>query len=439
MSPTLRRALGRWDLTAIGVNQVIGGAIFLAPSEIAREIGAWSVPAFLMAGLASMLVALSFAEVGSRFESTGGPYLYTRAAFGRFAAFEVGWMQWFTRVASQASIVNGLALALAYYWPSVATGASRMTLITAVTVALTAINLRGIRQSAWVVNALTIGKLVPLALFVLLGVFFIESDRLIPAQHVTAGSAATAALMLIFLYGGYDVVPVPAGEAREPRRHVPFALISTIVIATTIFTLIQIVATGVLFDLAATRTPLADAAFAVAGSTGALLIGIGSVVSMTGNNAGQVLTGSRMIFALAENGELPRSFAWIHPRFRTPAVSILFTSSIALVLALTGSFAVLAIASAVSRLITYTGVCASTLVLRSSRFATRVPPPTFVTPFGALVPVLAIAVSLMILGGASASQLAGGAAALAAGGLLFLITSRWSIGVSHPAGAALDR
>src|SRR5437667_12100753 len=117
-APTLRRALGRWDLTAIGINQVIGGAIFLMPSQVAAQIGAWSPIAFVLMGLASLTVALCFAEVGSRFDSTGGPYLYTRAAFGRFVAFEVGWMQWFTRASSQASIMAGIAVALGYYLPA---------------------------------------------------------------------------------------------------------------------------------------------------------------------------------------------------------------------------------------------------------------------------------------------------------------------------------
>src|SRR6266705_6700719 len=118
-NPTLRRLLGKWDLTAIGINQVIGGAVFLMPSQVAAQVGNWSPIAFLLAGFASLLVALCFAEAGSRFEATGGPYLYTRAEFGRFVAFEVGWMQWFTRAASQASVMAGIAVALGYYWQAV--------------------------------------------------------------------------------------------------------------------------------------------------------------------------------------------------------------------------------------------------------------------------------------------------------------------------------
>src|SRR5258708_17564452 len=225
---TLKRALGRWDLTAIGVNQVIGGAIFLVPSQVAAQIGAWSPVGFLLMGIATLAVALCFAEVGSRFDSTGGPYLYTRAAFGRFAAFEVGWMQWFTRAASQASVLAGIAVALGYYWPTVTGGWLRATLLVGITTALAWVNVRGIRQSAWLVNGLTIGKLLPLGLFIIAGLFVIEPARLTALPPVTMNRVSTAALLLIFIFGGFDVVGTPAGEAIDPRRHVPFALVTTI-------------------------------------------------------------------------------------------------------------------------------------------------------------------------------------------------------------------
>jgi basic amino acid/polyamine antiporter, APA family len=422
-APTLRRALGRWDLTAIGVNQVIGGAIFLMPSQVAAQIGAWAPIGMILMGLASLSVALCFAEVGSRFEGTGGPYLYTRAAFGRFAAFEVGWMQWFTRASSQASIMAGIAVALGYYWPVLTAGWPRHLVLTGVTTMLALINVRGIRQSAWLVNALTIGKLVPLSLFIIVGIFFIQPSRLTSLPPLSLHQVSTAALLLIFVYGGYDVVPVPAGEALDPRRHVPFALIATILSVTAVMTLAQVVAQGVLPDLAAHSTPIADASAVILGAGGALLIGAGSVVSMTGNNAGQVLSGSRMLFALAEHGELPAFFGRIHPRLRTPANAILFTSAVALTLALTGSFAKLAVVSALGRLVTYTGACASTLRLRATAFAGRVKPATFVAPWGPAVPIVAIAVSMAVVAGATRQQLFGGFAALAGGALLFAANS----------------
>jgi amino acid transporter len=186
----------------------------------------------------------------------------------------------------------------------------------------------------------------------------------------------------------------------------------------------QIVAIGTLPNLPLSETPLADASMLFAGAAGALLISVGSVVSMTGNNLGAVLTGSRMLFALAENGELPRFFAKIHPRYRTPSNAVIFTTLVALGLALSGSFVLLAMASAVARLITYTGACAATLRLRHPRFHTVVSPATFVIPLGPVVPLLAIAVSLLILAGATREQLLGGAAGLAAGAVLFLANDR---------------
>jgi amino acid transporter len=219
-------------------------------------------------------------------------------------------------------------------------------------------------------------------------------------------------------------VSVPAGEARSPRQDLPFAFISTIVAVTLVMTLAQVVALGTLPDLGASKTPLADASLILMGSAGALIMGVGSVVSMTGNNAGQALTGSRMLYALAEHRQLPAFFGRIHPEYRTPVNAILFTTAVALALALSGSFVMLAAVSAVARLVTYTGACAATLVLRRPRYESAVKPATFVTPGGWLIPVLAIAVSLAILAGASREQLIGGLLALVAGAVLYLVNDR---------------
>lgn len=394
------------------------------PANVAVEVGTWGPLAFLAVGLASLLVALCFAEVGSRFERTGGPYLPARVAYGRFIGFEVGWMMWFTRVASQASVSNGLALALAFYWPAVALGWPRMLLITAVTLTLMWINIRGIKQSSWVVNVLTVGKLLPLLLFIGVGIWFVDPSRFGNLPEVSLTQAGSAALLLVFAYGGYEVTGVPAGEASNPRRDVPFAFVMTILTVTLVMTLTSVVATGVLPDVAATQTPLADGAALFLGATGALIISVGSAISMTGNNMGQVLTGSRTIFALAENGDLPRWFARVHPRNQTPSNAILFTSAVALTLALTGSFVTLAAVSAVARLVMYLAVCTATLVLRRRVPDAEMGAAKFTAPLGPLVPVLASVVALSILAGASAQQLLMGTYALIAGAVLFVIANR---------------
>lgn len=412
---TLRRELGKWDLTAIGVNQVIGGAVFLTPALLAAQLGVWSWPAVVLVGVLALLIALNFAEAGSRFDGTGGAYLYTRAAFGRFPSFEVGWMLWITRATSWASVVNGLTTALSYYWPGIATGAFRMLFISAIVVTIMLINVAGIRQSALVVNVLTIAKLTPLALFVMLGLPHVAWGALRPEEALTWSQVAAGALLLIFAYGGYEVVPVPAGEAKDPKRAVPFAMITTILICAAVMALVQVVAVGTLPTLAASKTPLADASALFLGVSGALLMTAGAAVSMTGNNVGQALSGSRNLFALAEQGDLPRIFGHVHPRFHTPDFAIVFTSLVSLGLALTGSFATLAAASAIARLLVYSGTCASVLALRRK---SRAP---FTIAGGPIVPVIALAVSVAILFGASATQLRVGALAVVVGAVLYAV------------------
>jgi APA family basic amino acid/polyamine antiporter len=415
----LRRELGRWDLTAIGINQVIGGAVFAMPAALAAIVGGWSPFLVVGVGIASMFIALTFAEVGSRFESTGGPYIYTRTAFGRFPAFEVGWMQWFTRVASWASVINVLVASLGFYWPAVTAGPARTVLLTSIIAALALINIIGIRQSAWVVNGLTIGKLVPLIIFIVVGLTAIDVGWLRLGPVPPLPDLSKSALLLIFAFGGYEVIPVPAGESKDPRRDVPFALIMTIVIVTVVFALAQIVSLGTLPNLAASKTPLADAAARFMGPAGAVLITVGAVMSTLGNNMGQALSGPRNLFALAENGDIPPAFATISRRFGTPTVAILFTAAISLVLAVTGTFVGMAAASAVSRLVVYVATCAAALRLRSPRFAGHVPEPTMRVPFGAVIPALAILIALAILAGATPPQLRAGVYALAAGAVLY--------------------
>ncbi len=420
-SPALRRELGRWDLTAIGVNQVIGGGIFALAASLTANTGSWGPWMIAAVALASMLIALSFAEVASRFDATGGPYLYTRAAFGRFAAFEVGWMMWFTRAASWASVINVLVDALGRYWPVVLGRIERPLLMAAIIGAICWVNIRGIKQSSVVVNVLTVAKLLPLVIFSAVGLFYVDWTSFTAPASVTMEQLSTGALLLIFTFGGYEVVPVPGGETKDPARAIPFALVMTIVLVGIVTLLTQVVAFGTLSGIASSRTPLADSAAMFMGAAGAALITIGAVFSTSGNNVGQALSGSRNLFALAEQGDLPGWFGYVHPRYRTPSNAVIVTSAVALVLAVSGSFATMAAASAISRLLVYVATCGATIRLRAHAFREQVREATFVLRGGPAIPAAAILISLAILFGATRTQLVSGAAALVAGAVLYLI------------------
>ena len=267
--------------------------------------------------------------------------------------------------------------------------------------------------------------------FVFIGLFFIDWDRLPAFPRLSGTHLAAGALLLVYAFGGFEAVGILAGESHDPRRHLPFALTTTIVAVTVIMVLVRVVAMSTLPDIASAKTPVADAALRFMGPAGALMIGIGSIVAMTGNTAGSILAASRMLFALAENGSIPSVFARIHPQHQTPSFAIWFSALAAIALALSGSFAVLAMASAVARLLTYMGVSAATLVLRSPRFEGRVPSPGFVVPLGPTIPVLAVLASLTIIAGSTAAQLIAGGAALAAGAVVFGLTAGNAAHAAH--------
>ena len=423
--PGLRRELGRWDLTAIGVNQVIGGALFAQPSLYAASVGGWSPWLVAAVGLASLLVALSFAEVSSRFDATGGPYLYTRSAFGRFAAFEVGWMLWFTRTASWAAVINVLATALAFYLPSLAGGWARAGFIAVIIVMIAAINIRGIRQSSLVLNVLTIGKLLPLLAFIAVGIFYLDPALLVPQRTPLLAELSATGLLLIFAFGGYEVIPVPAGEARDPKRAVPFALIMTIVIVTVVMTLVQVVALGTLPGLAGSRTPLADAATLFMGGMGAALLTLGAVLSTTGNNMG---AGSLRLAQPVRARRAGRS----PPILRSGAPAVSHAGEC--------DPRHLGRVARPGRIRTLLGPCAcqrhqpparlrrdlrlddSTALGRVRRAGST--PATFVVPFGPLIPGAAIVLALSMIAGARREQLIAGVIALIVGSFLYLIAVR---------------
>lgn len=420
VQPTLCRVMGRRDLIAVGINQVIGGAIFLVPGPIAAQLGNWSPFGFVLAGLTMLLVALCYAETGSRFRETGGAYLYSRVAFGRFIGFEVGWMQWFMRVSSQAAIVSGLASTILYYWGAAYGGWGKALLVVLITVLIGYLHTRGIRESTRAIAFFTIGKLVPLLAFVVTGLFLIDWRRLSSFPAVTPDQAMTAGLMLVFAYGGFETVAVISGEARDPRHDLVYALIATMLSVTVLMSLVQLVYVASLPGGTNSETPIADSARVLMGWVGAVVIGAGSLVSMFGNNVGSSLAASRMLFSFAENGDAPEAFGRVNSRYRTPTVAIWFSTTVTIILAISGSFALIAGVSALARLVTYTAVSVAALTLRSSGF----PPAAFVLPFGPTIPVAALAVTLATVAGATSDQLKVGALALLAGGALY-VCNEW--------------
>ena len=422
-SPQLIRAVSRWQLVGISINDVIGSGIYLLPAAAAALLGPFSLWAILLAGLAVGVLVLCHAQAASYFDQPGGAYLYTREAFGDFIGFEVGWMTWLTRIASVAALSNGLALAVAALWPAAASGLPRGLIIVGALAVLARVNVVGVKSGARVAVALTIAKLIPLAFFVVVGVFYVDWSALsMPeGQPILSGSLTEAALLLLFAYAGFENTPAAAGEYQNPKRDVPFAMLTMITIITLTYVAVQAVALGTLPELATTESPLAAAAGQFAGPAALLLLSLGAVVSIFGNLGNTTLIGPRYAFALADDGYGPRWLANVHPHFHTPANAIVLQTAVALVLALSGSFVALAMLSVIARLATYIGTCSALLVLRR-RYADA--PGALHLPGDALLPglwpMLGLGLSLCFVAATSLNNLLAAGVALVVGAFVYL-------------------
>jgi len=417
--PSLQRAVSRWQIVGLSINDVVGSGIYLLPAATVMLLGPFSLWGVVAAGVVVALLVLCYAQAASYFDEPGGSYLYAREAFGRFAGFEIGWMIWLTRISSAAALSNALADAVARFWPGGGTGPGRIAVIVLSLGFLTWVNIIGVRSAARTGVALVVGKLVPLVLFVAIGAFFVDpqlafaGERPDPRDMQRMGEAA---LLLLYAYAGFENIPAAAGEYRNPRRDIPFALITMIITVTLIYAAVQVVAQGTLPVLSSSTAPLADAAAGFGGEALALILTVGATISILGTNSNTMMMGPRFLFALARDGYGPKVLAQVHPRFRTPAAAILCQGVIALALALTGSFVQLALLSMTTRLFAYIGTAAAVLVL-ARRFADR--PGALQLPGGPLIPVLALLVCVGLFLSASLANILAALAAFVVGAVIY--------------------
>ncbi|HZJ00981.1 MAG TPA: APC family permease [Gemmatimonadaceae bacterium] len=384
--------MGRWALTAAVVNSVIGSGVFGLPSALAGFAGEWSPVTVLIAGAGIFVIVLCFAEVGSRFEDPGGPYLYAREAFGHAVGFQVGWLHICTRLLSAAAVLNVLSGYIAPLVPWAGTPVGRACVMIGVMLLVTTINVIGVRQASWTVNAFTVAKLLPLVVLIIVGLF--QLDRSVVATQAVAEPKWTdAVLLLMFGYGGFESSIVASSECRDPKRDTAFALITAMLMITIVYCLIQIAVVGVLPNAAASKAPIADALRQLFGPVGLTFGSVAVIISVYGWLTGFSLMSPRIIYAMSTRGELPEIFSRVHPTFRTPSVAIILNSAIALALGLASNFGQLATFGAISRLGVYIAVCAALVAFRKKRGL----PETFRAPGGPVLAFIGIAFGVWLL------------------------------------------
>jgi amino acid transporter len=322
-------------------------------------------------------------------------YLYAKEAFGSAVGFEVGWLYWVVRVTTFATNCNALLIYLAFFFPDANQGFWRYAIISLIVLLVSVVNLIGVRESTWMTNIFTVGKLVPLFVFALVGVFFIDPANFSFGDAPPTGKFAEAVLVLIYAFAGFEAAVIPAGETKNPQKNMPFALLTALAFVAVLFVLIQVVAIGTLPGLAESQRPLADAAGNFLGSFGASFIIVGAIISVLGNLNGGYLTTSRIPFAMAEQKELPQILAQTHARFKTPYVSIILTSLAIFAFTIQTSFATALTIATITRLLVYASTCAALPVFR--RRAAAAPPAKFTAPFGVAAAVLSLLLIVWLL------------------------------------------
>lgn len=365
--PDLVRAIGRWSLIALMVNLIIGAGIFGLPAAAAGILSDQSPFAYLFAAAGMGVIAACVAEVASRFQQAGGPYLYAKVAFGRFLGLQTGWLLWLTRVSSAAAVSNIFLDYLTGFWPHAKEPVTRLAILTILIGGLALINVRGVKMGTWVSNLFTIGKLVPLLILAIAGLFFVHSHGSpvlrVPESH-PAGAWLSAVLLLIYAFTGFESALIPGGEVSKPRRDIPVAILAALPMVTIFYFFIQLVVVHTLANPAQSPRPLSAAAFVLGGNAMATIVALGALLSTFGSLAANMVANPRITFALAEQGDFPRWFAAIHRRYQTPYVSIAVFAVLLWALAALGTFRWNATLSAISRLFAYITTCAALPVLR---------------------------------------------------------------------------
>ncbi|MGL5649567.1 MAG: APC family permease [Clostridium sp.] len=408
MNKGTKKKLGLFSIVLLGFNAIVGTGIFLLPNKAMALMGPASIFVIIFDAILAISIALCFAEMGGMFRKNGAAYVYTRKTFGKFAGFEVGIMTYAVSIIAQATMAAGFVTALSVFWPAADKGMTKDIIITVFLIILTLINLVGVNFTKIIMNISTIGKILPLIVFVAVGIFFIKGGNfhpMLPHGVYTHGNFGVAVLLIFFAFTGFESIALAAEDMKNPDKNIPRAIILVMLIVSVVYILVQSVSIGILGSSLATNTnPVASASSRFLGSFGGILVSLGILVSITGINIAQSFMTPRLASALADDDLLPRPMGKYTKR-GVPAIALVISMIITLPIALSGSFTTLAIISSISRFAQYLPTCLAVIVMRYKK---KDMPRNFKVPFGPIIPAVAIIVSIWVLLQSSLSQILGG-------------------------------
>jgi APA family basic amino acid/polyamine antiporter len=344
----LVRALGTWGLAASVISIIVGAGIFAVPGALAASVGVYAPLTFLACILAVGAVGICFAEGGSRIPTSGGVYGYIEVSLGPLVGYVAGTLKWFGSLMSGASVAAALADVAASVTPAAWVAWARAAVIIGSVGGIALINVRGVRDGARLIGFATALKLVPLLIFIAVGATAMQRANFHSPAGLIHAAPGRAVILALFALIGMETALCASGEVAEPARTIPRALALALSTIAFLYVSIQVVAQGILGPALATSTvPLADAMARFGPGLRSLML-LGAAISMLGCIGSDILGSPRMMFAIARDGLLPRVLARVHPRTHVPHVAILTYAVVQIAFALSGTFAELAVLSALT-------------------------------------------------------------------------------------------
>jgi len=419
---TFQRKLTLFDVTNLVVGAIIGADIYVASSFGAGYLGPLSLVAWVVAGIIAIVIALCFAQCAALLPKVGGPYAYAKEAWGPFAGFVVGWSLWFAEWISLAVFPLAFTQYLMFFLPNLDLAYQVLTKVLFVAFLATT-NIIGVKAAGKINDLLTLAKLAPLIFFSLAGFVWmflnpaLTTANFSPLSPYGFANFGSALILIFWAYAGFEISTIPAEEIVEPRKTIPKAIVLGISIVTIFYLTTNIVLFGVRnWGLLANDTaPLATATNSMLPSNssvaliGGAIVGVGALISVAGSDESGMIGTSRLGYALAADGLFPKLFARVHPKFKTPYLSIAIQSATALLASVVGNLSLLISVSVFFMAIAYLATSGSVFAFRRKGLGSKLHMRSL------LIPGLGILFSVYLILQCTLVQLAIGVLLLLAG------------------------
>ena len=386
--------------TLYGINAVIGSGIFLLPQKIYKVLGPASLAVMLGTALLVILLSVCLAETAGYFNKNGGAFQYSKAAFGDFVGFNVGFLGWAVTIIAWSAMAAGFARLFVITFKSFAP--YELLLSVSLIILLSLMNISGIKTSKMFTLTATVAKLIPIVAFSLCAIFFIKGGidkgnftpflQLEPGVDIMKAISSTA-IYIFYGFIGFETMSIVAGEMRNPEKNVPRAILGSISIVSVLYMLIIAGTIAMLGSrILQTDASVQDAFVEMIGPVGAWIVSIGAIAGL---NIGESIMVPRYGAAIANEGLLPKKIAETNSK-NAPIVAIIISGILAIALLFSGKFEELAALSVVFRFFQYIPTALAVLVLRKKYPDKKV---VFRVPFGPVIPILAVLVSLVMIWG----------------------------------------